>query len=469
MKLSLRSKGENSQAFYNLFSTVVRTGVNFLTLPIFTHLLGTEQYGLYSVYLKWYNLINCFIALGLGQGLATGRLAYKDDYPKFRSSILLGGTLMSALTTGLAIALYPALRHVILLEFPIYVMLFLESASYFVTNFAGTAWIYEKKAANNMVLSLALLLCSTLLSLGLLRYWPGSPDRLYVGRVMGLALPNIAAGVIVWFLIFRQSPAGYNREYWRYSFSFGLPTIFHTLSHQVLTSSDVLMMQHFRTGDGYIGIYGFFHTFVAILNTLLRAFNNTWVPFLYDDLEKKNYEKLNRRVGNYTQVFTVLTCGFILLAREVAKLFAREEYWPGMPLVPLMALVMYSTFLYEFPVNYEFYKAKPKIIAYGTTGAAAVNILLNALMIPRWGMYGAGIATLISYFSLVLLHAGVVMLWKEERYPLTWKPLFAGFGAVAGTCGLFYLLADYWFVRWGLGAVLGLWLAGSVYRRKSIF
>ena len=35
MKFSLKSKGENSQAFYNLLSTVVRTGVNFLTQKMF--------------------------------------------------------------------------------------------------------------------------------------------------------------------------------------------------------------------------------------------------------------------------------------------------------------------------------------------------------------------------------------------------------------------------------------------------
>ena len=468
--LSLKSKSANSQTFYNVVSTIIRTGVSFFTIPIFTRILGTEQYGLYSLYLSWYNVLSCAIALGCGQGISTGMYAFKDDYPKFRSSILVGGTLMCAISTTIGIVIFRLLSGIISYSFSIFLLLFLESTASFVIGFAGSAWTYEKKAAHNMVLSVATLLSTTGLSLLLLFLW-GKEDSnsLYIARILGVAIPTIIIASLVWCIIFFQSPTGYVKKYWLYSFCFGIPTIFHSLSHQVLASSDRIMMQWLNVSNSEIGIYSFFYSFVSILSAVLSALNNSWVPFLYEDLDKKNYCGLNKRVDNYVQIFTIITCVFILLSREVSKLFANQDYWSGMNVMPIIAIVVYLTFVYQFAVNYEFFKSKPRIIAYGTASAAVINIVFNIIMIPLWGMYGAAIATMLSYAFLAMIHFIVVMKWRDERYPLVKRPLLYGLIAVLGSCVLFYVLADFWLLRWTLGLVITLYLFVSVYKRRTIF
>ena len=464
-----KSKSTNAQVSYNLISTMVRTGVGFLTMPIFTRLLGVEQYGNYSIYLSWYNIIICFISLGCGDGLANALYKYKDNYNSFRSSVLFGGTLMCLITTLTGLILYKPLSGFFRYPFIIFIIMFLEATAAYVINFTNNAWIYEKKASWNMVLSLVVLFSTTFLSLFLLWRWPLGQESLYAARVIGVAFPNILIAVVVWGLIFKSKPTYYNKEYWLFSFAFGIPTIFHTLSHQVLSSSDRLMMQNLGVSITDIGVYSFFYTFVYILNTILLALNNSWVPFWYEDLSNKEYPKLKARVYNYIQVFTVLSCGFLLLSREMAKLFANEQYWSGMPLIPIIVVVVYLTFIYQFPVNYEFFKAKPRIIAYGTASAAVENIVLNAFLIPRFGMYGAAIATLISYATLAGIHWCVVKKWKEEKYPFSIIPLIKGMLMVLVNCVLYYALADYWFFRWIIAVGMGLYLVMQIYKRKTIF
>lgn len=463
------SKSSNAQVSYNLISTIMRTGIGFLTMPLFTRLLGVEQYGNYSIYLSWYSIIVCFISLGCGDGLANALYKYKDCYDSFRSSVLLGGTLMCLITTLIGMLLYNHLSAYFRYPFMIFCIMFLEATAAYVINFANNAWIYEKKALWNMVLSLFVLFSTTFLSLFLLWHWPGEQETLYAGRVIGVALPNILIAIVVWILIFKSKPMGFNKEYWMFSFSFGIPTIFHTLSHQVLSSSDRLMMQNIGTTMTDIGVYSFFYTFVYILNSILLALNNSWVPFWYEDLSNKEYQKLKKRTDNYIQVFTVLSCGFVLLSREVSKLFANEEYWSGMPLVPIIVMVVYCTFIYQFPINYEFFKAKPKIIAYGTATAAIENIILNYFLIPRLGMYGAAIATLVSYATLAGIHWCVVTNWRWERYPFSIKPLIKGTVILVLNCVLYYVLAGWWLLRWGIALCMGLYLAVKIYRRKTIF
>lgn len=467
--MSINSKSANSQTVYNFISTVVRTGIATFTLPIFTRLLGTAQYGKYNVYLSWFNVLTCIIALGCGQGIQTGIYAFKDDYKRFKSSILLGGTCMCLITSVVGILLFKPLSLFFSLPIYVYILLFVESAASFVIGFSNIAWIYEKKANLNMLVSLTIVLSTTLLSLCLVLRWPGNPDNLYLGRVLGIALPNIAVAVVIWCALFLKHPAGYIKKYWAYSFAFGVPTMFHLLSHQVLTSSDRIMMERFAISNSEIGIYSFFYTLTSMLGTILSALNNSWVPFLYDDLDKKNYSRLNKRVVNYVQVFTILACGFILLAREVSMLFANEEYWPGMPVIPILVIVIYCTFVYQFPVNYEFFKGKPKIIAIGTISAAIENIILNAVMIPWMGMYGAAIATLISYITLAVVHIVIVYNWKEEKYPLSFRPIVFGLLMVIVSSIIYYILKDFWLIRWLIGSILGVYLLASIKKRHSIF
>lgn len=459
----------NSQTFYNILSTVIRTGISFFTIPIFTRLLGTEQYGLYSLYVSWYNVLCCVIALGCGQGIATGMYAFKEDYPRFRSSILLGGTIMCGFSTIIGVICYFIFSSIINYPFSIFLILFLESTAYFINGFVGGVWTYEKKAINNMILSILILGSTTGLSLLLLHFWRFGKESLYIARIIGVAFPTIIIAIIAWCLIFFQKPTGFIKEYWTYSFSFGIPTIFHTLSHQVLTSSDRIMMQWFNVNNSEIGIYSFYYTFVTILSAVLGALNNSWVPFLYDDLDKKNYCVLNKRVKNYVQIFTIVSCVFALISREVSKLFANKDYWSGMNVMPIIAVVVYLTFVYQFAVNYEFFKSKSRIIAYGTASAAVINIFFNIIMIPLWGMYGAAIATVLSYAFLAMIHFIVVMKWRDEKYPLVKRPLLYGLIAVLVSCVLFYVLADYWLLRWALSLVITIYLFVSVYKRRTIF
>ena len=463
-----RSKGENSQTFFNFLSTILSSGIAFITMPIFTRLLGADQYGKYAIYHAWLTIFICFMGFNVFSSIGTGRLKYGEKYLEFRGSILQEGTICSIAVGILLACLYPLIKPALGYSFGIFIVLLLHALASFVTNFSSTCWIYEKRAARNMIVSAALLLSTSIISIILLITWT-SEEPLFYGRIFGTAFPHILIAIVVWFWLFKEKPFGYNKEYWLYGLHFGLPIVFHLLSHQILGQSDRLMMDWFSINGAEIGIYSFFYSFTAILSTILNALNTSWCPFLYDDLKKENYDILNRKVKNYVQIFVVMSLGFLLLSREVMKLFANSEFWPGAPIVPVLVLVVYCTFFYQFAVNYELFCEKPKYVAAGTVFAAITNIIINALMIPKWGMYGAAIATLISYMLLAILHTTVVKTWKIKRYPLSYKPVSIGFCLVLAGCGAYYFMENLILIRWIIAISLGVYLVISVYKRKTIF
>jgi len=85
----------NSQAFYNVLSMVILSGVNFLTIPIFTRVLGPENYGLFSVFNSWLLIIACVMGLKTQTSIATAMYEFRDEYPSYRSGILLFGSVVS--------------------------------------------------------------------------------------------------------------------------------------------------------------------------------------------------------------------------------------------------------------------------------------------------------------------------------------------------------------------------------------
>lgn len=468
MKWKLNQESENSQVFFNFIATVIRSGIAFLTMPLFTRLLGTEQYGLYSVYHSWQAIGSCIVGLGVGSALGTGYYKFGKDYYKFKSSTLLEGIMISIAIIFILLLCYPILHTIVLYPFSIFLILLMEAFAQFVMSFATMAWIYEKNALSNMLFAIISLLLTTSISIALLWNWKSNLP-LYYGRVFGTALPTIliAIGVVVGIFI-KQLPH-YNKTYWIYSLGFGLPLVFHQLSQQILGQSDRVMMQMFGILADEIGIYSFFYSFCNIVMIILTALNNAWCPFLYDNLQKKDYDELNRKIKNYVQVFTVLSVGFLMLSHEVAKIFADNTYWSGISLIPILVLSTYFVFIYQFAVNYEFYMAKTKVVATGTIVAGILNMIANTVLIPRWGMYGAAVATMLSYVILSCIHFFVVRYWKLERYPLRTAPVIAGVVIVLFASVIYYVIADLWFLRWGIGAALGIYLVLSIHKRRSIF
>ncbi len=460
-------KSINNQALFNILSTAILSGINFLTIPIFTRLLGAEQYGLYSVFHSWVVIIMCFIALECRTGLGTAKYTFGKEYEAYKTSSLILGTTSAIVFIVLSIIFKKQLSHILGYPEGVVVLIFVCAFAFHLVEFAKSAFIYEKKAEKNFILSVSLALLTVVLSLILLK--GGIPRERYLSRVYGDVFPYLVIAAIIWITTFVKKPTGYNKEYWKYCFAMGFPIIFHGLSQDILKQSNRIMMQHMGHAGVEVGIYSFFCTFTIIVYVVLTALNTTWCPFYFDDLNEKAFDRLNVKCKNYFELFTVITCGFLLVSREVCYFFSNSEYWSGMNVIPFLVIGIYFIFMYQFPVNFEFYNRKTKIIAIGTFSAAIANIFLNILLIPKWGMYGAAVATAISYGLLFVAHYIIVQYLKEMKFHIPISMFIPGLLTVIVFSILFFILENYWIIRWVLGIMIGCIELFRMYKRKSIF
>lgn len=458
---------ENKMALYNIASTVIVAGVNFFTIPVFTRMLDTDGYGVVSIYIAWTQI--CTILIGLKSdgsiGSAHANLS-EDEQDSYQWSALLMGLASFVVVFILSVVFIDPLSGLLAMNDVLIVSMLLQSLGTFVVSLFSMRFIFGKEPQKNFVMSVGICVITTLASVALVASGIFGVDA-YMGRVLGLSLPYLLAGLGLLFAMACYSPS-FRLSYWKFCLLLTLPLVFHGLSQILLSQTGKIVVQQYA-GNSMAGIYSIAVTVVSLMNAIYTALNNAFVPFMYDDLAgKTTHKKKCSHFRNYFMLFTLGSCAFALMSPEVLKLLSTEEYWEATRLLPILVLGQYCVFLYSFPVNYEFFKMRTASIAVGTTLAALLNVAVCWMLVPRLGMDGAAIATAVAYLALFVFHFCIARFFLGDRNYSVWVYI-VGLVSVGATCALCVLLEESSFTRWALGFMCLCVALVGVFRRKSIF
>ena len=467
IKLLKKEIGINKTTFLNLLSTILLQGIAFLTIPIFTRVLGSEQFGLYAVFNSWVSIFSILISLSIGSCLAPGKYYYKDEYYNFRNNIIVFSTAICFVTTIVLIILYNQINLILLYDFKLYIIMLLTSFSSNTIGLITGVLVYEKKALMNFALSIFLSLSNVVLSL----YFIYNLDfaNIYEGKVYGHFVPYFVVSLFLIIYIIMTKPFNIDFKYLKYGLLVGTPVMFHQLAHFGLGQSDRVMMQKMCVLPSDIGIYSLFYSFCNVLAIIFNALNISFVPFYYEYIDRNDKDNIIKKSKNLIELFTILCIGFLLLSREVSYVMANRQYYSGINMIPIFVGSVYFNFMYLFSVNYEFFYRRTKTIAGGTICAAVLNIILNLFFIRIFGMYGAAYATLLSYGTLFIFHYVISNRIPEKRFYVPKMYYIIGFLSILLFIYLFFVLSSFIYVRWLLGSLIGMLEFYRIVKRKAVF
>lgn len=74
--------------------------VAFITVPIFTRMLSTSDYGVTTTYLSWVSILTVIITLSLGNSIRTAVVDFESDKDGYLSSIFALGTISAIIMSG---------------------------------------------------------------------------------------------------------------------------------------------------------------------------------------------------------------------------------------------------------------------------------------------------------------------------------------------------------------------------------
>lgn len=460
-------KKQNRVALFNILSTVLLRGISLFTAPLFSRMLGTNGYGVLSIYTIWMGVTAIAFTLQTGGTLVNARVEYgEDQQSRYQSSVMTLSLLFFLVCSAVVTLFLPQVSDVLKLSKALILLLLFHAFGNFCFNFLNSKFTYEFKAGTNMILSVGVTLVTLVLSVVLILLLPKEIN--YYGRILGMALTYGIMGVVICIYVLYKGRTFYNREYWTLALTLAIPVVFYSLSDVLLGHFDRVMLQQMMN-ESMVGQYSLAFNFGGIMLTIFMALNNSWVPFFFDDFKEGRREHIHAQAKNFLELFTVLCVGFNLLSVEVYHVFASRDFWAGTMLIPIFVTGYYMNFLCTFPVNYEYYYKKTKVVAVVTILAAVVNICLNYVLILKFGMVGAALATMVSHCLQFAMHYVYVRyILKKGDYPFgirIWAKYILAYAAVVA---LVYLTPELWFVRWGLGGAIGLWELWRIRKRKVL-
>ena len=461
-------KKQNRVAFFNFLSVVLLRGISIFTAPIFSRMLGTDGYGVVSIYTIWVGASAIVFSLQVQGTLPTARIEFSEEQQNaYHSSILTLAFLVFAAFSALIMAFCRPVAQALSLPPVLIPLILLQAFCNFCVQFLNQKFVYEYRADLNCLTSVSVAVLTLVLSVVFIKLMPVGCG--YYGRIFGMALTYLLVGSVAFVYILRKGKTFFNREYWKFCIPLAVPFVFYNLSDLILGQSDRVMLQKMLTASD-VGKYSLALNLGNIMFTIFGALNTSWCPFFFDDMKFGRRDNVRRQAGNFLELFTVLSAGFLLLHREVFHIFASSDFWGGTVCIPIFVLGYYFNFLCTFPINYEYFKKKTKAVAVVTLCASALNIGLNYVLIRRMGILGAALATMISHGFQFLLHyfyAGWSLGRGDYPFPagkqLQWGMAFLIVLAVT------YLTPELILVRWTLGAALGIWELLRIKKRKSIF
>lgn len=459
-------KRQNRVAFFNILSVVLLNGISMITAPLFSRILGDSGYGILKIYNIWASVIAIVFTLQTEGTLVNARVEYPEaDQRKYQSATMSLSLLLFLLCGGAVVLFIKPISGLLKLEPFLIGLMLLQAFGVYCVNFLSTKYTYEFKAGRNMLISLAVTVTTLVLSLVLILQM--EHEVRYYGRAIAISVTYALIGIPACIMILLQGKVFYHKEYWKFCVALAIPAVFHNLSDLILGQSDQVMLQQMM-GDATVGHYALAWTFGNFLFIIFGALNRTWCPFFFDDMKEGKQASMMEKTRNFLELFTILACGFILLTPEVYHVYASREYWSSTMVIPLFVASYYINFLCTFPVNYEYYHKKTKVVAAVTISSSLLNVALNYVLIRAIGMPGAALATAISHGVQLLLHHLYCRKLGQGGYPFpmsVWVKYAAFFLLVMG---FVYAAQNSWILRWGFGAVLGIFELLQIKKRKVL-
>lgn len=170
----------------------------------------------------------------------------------------------------------------------------------------------------------------------------------------------------------------------------------------IINSSDRIMVTSMVSSSAN-GIYAVSYKIPSILTTIAGIFNQAWMFSAISEKDSIDKEKFTNKVFRTMYIFIFIISVFILtFLKPFFKIYVESEFYSAWKFVPILVFgSVFLTFGTFVSTSYNVYKDSKGFLFSGLFGAF-INILLNFMLIPLFNVYGAAIATCISYIGVFI-------------------------------------------------------------------
>ena len=401
-----------------------------LLLPIFTHFLLPEQYAVYTNLMIFFSFASLIYLLGIHQAIFSHFYDVKTDQYKFSliSSVYIILSLFGFILSILIILFRVELSVLVLrsvkyshLFYYIAVILFfnmLFSISLNLMNIMEKSRQYAIISALQNIIVLLLIIIFSINNKFSIEYY-----------FIFLAIASIIASFVgisqIIKMMSKMQVAKSEKKYFSNEIvssmlKFGIVMIPGTISMLILQASDRYMLTYLSANTMYdVGIYSAGYRIGMIMHFMVTMISLVYLPYAMKIAKEPHAQAINKSMFKYYVIAGSLFGSFIIIySQEIFRFIIDSNYLASYKIV--FAGVI-SSFLYGVfnIININYYaRKKAGNITLAVFLGSLLNILLNFILIPKIGILGAGISSIIAYFFIVIFNYFVAVYLYKIKYPI---------------------------------------------------
>ena len=396
---------------YGISGTVAKS-IGFFLIPIYTRIFSPADYGIIALITTFTGLFGMFVVLGLDNSSA--RWFYDTDEVQNRKSTISSWfwcQLSVSCIIALGLLLFASHISALLLKSEEHAILIcLAAITIPLRTFSKVLgnWLrYQRRAWTTTIFSTTSSLATIAIIVLFVIVFRWGLFGIYSANLIAAILIAIAAISILKTWI---NPSYLSWVRLKEMLTYGLPLVPAAIASWITISSDRFILQMFHD-NSEVGLYSVAATIASGVALITGAFQMAWGPFAFSIYrEKESADVYSEVLSLYAVIGCFLGTIVSLFAPLVLRVLTTREYFQSASCIPFLVfsfIIIGSTYIVGIGSGIV---KRSTPIAIGIFVGASINIILNFLLIPRFGKEGAAIATLLSYLCVFIY-----------RYPVSQK------------------------------------------------
>ncbi|MBE6667534.1 MAG: hypothetical protein E7607_04395 [Ruminococcaceae bacterium] len=370
-----------------------------LLMPVYTRLLSTAEFGTADLITQTANLLLPLAAVGICDGIFRFTLDSGADKGKILSTgmvvLLCGSAAICGVTQGLRF--FDTLKGHIGL-----IILYVVAANIHLA-FAN----YIRAEGKNALFAIQGII-NTALTIGLNILFLVVFDMGSTGYVLSVVVADLSMCVILFFAagLYRViSPKKIDAAVAKDMLKFSIPYIPTTVMWLITSVSDRYIVTAYRSVEEN-GLYAVAYKLPTMISLVSGVFIEAWhFSAVKDADDEERADFFGTVYDNFMGV--MFMCGSLIIAG--AQIFTRilvsDAYFDSWQYVPVLVIATTFSALVSFMGSVYFLKKKSAVSMLTAMAGAVTNIILNFILIPKYGAFGAAVATLICYILVYVIRA----------------------------------------------------------------
>lgn len=379
--------------------------LSFFLVPLYTSCLDTETYGLFDLLGTITSLILPILMLDISDAIMIytieNKETKKENQPlRFGTEILSISSLV--LVFILVVVGFIFTKHV-RVSYLVYILL-----NYFTLSLYNNllAYVRGKDRVDVVVISSVINSIVTLSSnVFFILVAKMGLHGLMIANIIGTLISDVYISTKVGFCKLISKTASPNNTDKHIMLSYSIPLIFTGLAWWVNSSSDRFFISIFA-GVSINGIYAVANKIPTILSACHSIVYQAMQLSVFKEIhaeDKSDY--LKSLYDIYFFIMIVVCSCLIIMDKMIAKFLFKGDFYIAWKYSPALLISIAFFSIAGYLTTIYAAEKETKTITKATVLGATINSVLNLLLIPRYKLYGAVIATLVGYFLIWLIMA----------------------------------------------------------------